>query len=230
MVSITNPSFEDGFTGWGGASLGVLAGRSIETGWYTERTHSARSTLSASASRNSGDYSYWTQSINFTSFTLIIDFKFSYTDSDYEFRLYVDSTLEYQQACDGAVHTDVEIALSYTGTHTLKFGIYCVNGGNELALVYVDNLRIKGKDYYVKIGGNDTNDGSTWTKAWATINKAATTVADDSIVHIGFGDYISEPSANKIAPQNVGASGIYYLPETATTGGGTGTVSIEQNT
>lgn len=84
-------------------------------------------------------------------------------------------------------------------------------------------------DYYVKTTGNDSLDGLSWTNAWATVNKAATTVADGSTVHIGFGDYTSEPASNKIAPQNIGASGIYYLPETATTGGGTGTVSVEQN-
>lgn len=84
--------------------------------------------------------------------------------------------------------------------------------------------------YYVKVGGNDTLDGESWSNAWATINKAATTVPDGTTVHIGFGDYILEPAANKIAPQNVGALGIEYLPETATAGGGTGTVSVEQNT
>lgn len=84
-------------------------------------------------------------------------------------------------------------------------------------------------DYYVKVGGNDSLDGGSWANAWATINKAATTVADGKTVHIGFGDYVLEPAANKIAPQNIGATGIFYLPETAGTGGGTGTVSIEQN-
>lgn len=84
-------------------------------------------------------------------------------------------------------------------------------------------------DYYVKTTGNDANTGTSWAQAWKTINKAATTVADGKTVHIGFGTYDAEPAGNKIAPQNVGASGIYYLPETATTGGGTGTVSIEQN-
>lgn len=84
-------------------------------------------------------------------------------------------------------------------------------------------------DYYVKVGGNDSLSGGSWANAWATVDKAATTVADGTTVHIGFGDYILEPAANKIAPQNVGALGITYLPETAVTGGGTGTVSIEQN-
>lgn len=83
--------------------------------------------------------------------------------------------------------------------------------------------------YYVKTTGNDGLDGKSWTNAWATVNKAATTLADGSTVHIGFGDYTAEPASNKIAPQNVGTLGIYYLPETATTGGGTGTVSVEQN-
>lgn len=84
-------------------------------------------------------------------------------------------------------------------------------------------------DYYVKVGGNDSLDGKSWTNAWATINKAATTLTDGQTGHIGFGDYTAEPAANKIAPQNIGSSGIYYKPETATTGGGTGTVSVEQN-
>lgn len=84
-------------------------------------------------------------------------------------------------------------------------------------------------DYYVKTNGDDAKDGRSWANAWKTINKAATTVADGKTVHIGFGDYTAEPSGNKIAPQNVGTSGITYVPETADTGGGTGTVSIEQN-
>ena len=84
-------------------------------------------------------------------------------------------------------------------------------------------------DYYIKTDGSDANTGLSWAQAWKTINKAATTVTDGKIVHIGFGTYNAEPSGNKIAPQNVGTSGIYYLPETATTGGGTGTVSVEQN-
>lgn len=85
-------------------------------------------------------------------------------------------------------------------------------------------------DYYVKTDGNDSGDGLSWANAWKTINKAAITVTDGNNVHIGFGTYDAEPAANKIAPQNIGTSGIYYLPETANTGGGTGTVSVEQNT
>lgn len=88
---------------------------------------------------------------------------------------------------------------------------------------------IGGTDYYVKTDGNDGLSGSSWANAWATIDKAARTVPDGSTVHIGFGTYDNEPAGNKIAPQNVGASGIYYAPETAGSEGGTGTVSIEKN-
>jgi hypothetical protein len=84
-------------------------------------------------------------------------------------------------------------------------------------------------DYYVKIGGNDSLDGGSWANAWLTINKAATTVTDGKTVHIGFGTYNAEPANNKITPQNAGATGIKYLCETATTGGGTGSVIIEKN-
>lgn len=98
---------------------------------------------------------------------------------------------------------------------------------NIFSPVNKPNLEIN--TYYVKIGGNDALDGKSWANAWATINKAATTVADGSTVRIGFGDYHSEPTPNKIAPQNIGTLGIDYYPMTAETGGGTGTVSVEQN-
>ena len=84
--------------------------------------------------------------------------------------------------------------------------------------------------FFVKSsGGNDSNNGESWASAWATINKAAVTVLDGTTVHIGFGTYSSEPANNKIAPDNLGATGIKYLPETAVTGGGTGSVTIEIN-
>lgn len=83
--------------------------------------------------------------------------------------------------------------------------------------------------YYVKTTGNDSNDGESWANAWATVNKAATTVPDGSTVHIGFGTYNAEPANNDIAPVNAGSVGIKYLPETETTGGGTGSVIVEVN-
>lgn len=82
---------------------------------------------------------------------------------------------------------------------------------------------------FVKTTGNDALDGESWANAFATVDKAATTVPDGTTVHIGFGTYNAEPANNDIAPVNAGAIGIKYLPETATTGGGTGSVIVEVN-
>ena len=86
-------------------------------------------------------------------------------------------------------------------------------------------------NFYVKTSGSDSNDGTSWADAdaWATVDKAATTVIDGSTVHIGFGTYNAEPANNNIAPVNAGSVGIKYLPETETTGGGTGSVIVEVN-
>jgi len=89
---------------------------------------------------------------------------------------------------------------------------------------------IGGTDYYVKPDGSDAASGSSWAYAWKTIDKAARTVPDGSVVHIGFGEYNSEPAGNVIAPQNVGSEGITYSMETVGSEGGTGTVLIEKNT
>lgn len=102
-------------------------------------------------------------------------------------------------------------------------------GNAQIGMVYWDNLIEYKDNYYVKTTGDDSLDGASWANAWKTIDKAARTVPDGSTVHIGFGDYNTEPAGNKIAPQNIGSEGIFYSPETAETGGGTGTVSIEQN-
>ena len=120
-----------------------------------------------------------------------------------------------------------------TGSSVYKSGDITSNSAkntwNNITATNKLNVGYDDAEHYVKVGGNDSLNGYSWVNAWATINKAATTVADGSTVHIGFGDYILEPATNKIAPQNVGATGITYHCETATTGGGTGTVSVEQN-
>ena len=121
-----------------------------------------------------------------------------------------------------------------TGSSVLKSGDITSNSAKSTWSSFTATNKLNtgydDKEHYVKVGGNDSLNGFSWINAWATINKAAITVLDGSTVHIGFGNYILEPATNKIAPQNIGSSGIYYLPETAETGGGTGTVSIEQNT
>lgn len=91
-------------------------------------------------------------------------------------------------------------------------------------------LLIDNDFYIIASGGNDASDGQSWANAWATINKAATTVADGTTVHIGHGTYNSEPAGNTIAPVNAGSTGIKYKPETADTGAEVaGSVTIEKN-
>jgi len=43
--------------------------------------------------------------------------------------------------------------------------------------------------YYVKVAGNDSLDGLSWTNAWATVNKAATTAVGGDTVIYGNGTY-----------------------------------------
>lgn len=102
------------------------------------------------------------------------------------------------------------------------------NGTGYIA--YITITSTAATDYYVKTAGDDTKTGESWANAWATINKAATTVADGTTVHIGHGTYNNEPTSNKIAPQNAGALGIKYKPVTADTSAEVaGTITIEKN-
>lgn len=80
--------------------------------------------------------------------------------------------------------------------------------------------------FYVRAsGGSDSNGGSSWSDAWATVNKGMTDTPTGKTLHIGFGTYASEPSDNKVFPDNA----ITVIYETATTGGGSGTASVEIN-
>jgi hypothetical protein len=111
---------------------------------------------------------------------------------------------------------------SVPGYDNLRFDPRTATNHMYLVLTYATHA-------YVKTNGDDSKDGTSWANAWATINKAATTVPDGTIVHIGFGTYNAEPANNDIAPVNAGEVGIKYLPETETTGGGTGSVIVEVN-
>jgi len=86
-------------------------------------------------------------------------------------------------------------------------------------------------NFYVKTGGSDSKDGTSWTEAWATVDKAMTTVADGKTIHIGYGTYSSEPANNKVFPQNIGSTGIgIKIEDDDGTGGTVGdTVKIEVN-
>lgn len=77
--------------------------------------------------------------------------------------------------------------------------------------------------YYVKNGGSDSNYGTQWDKAFATITKAASVVPDGGRVYIGFGTYNGETA---ISPVNKGVLGIAYKPVTAGASSGVGQVII----
>ena len=80
--------------------------------------------------------------------------------------------------------------------------------------------------FYTKVGGNDTNDGTSWSDAFATVNKGMTSIPDNAVLHVGFGSYLSEPANNTLSPD---AEDVTVVYETATTGGGTGTATVEVN-
>jgi hypothetical protein len=82
-------------------------------------------------------------------------------------------------------------------------------------------------DYYVRAsGGNDSNSGTSWANGWATVNKGMVTVPTTKTLHVGFGDYLSEPADNTLSPD---ASDVDVIYETVTTGGGTGSAKVEVN-
>lgn len=81
-------------------------------------------------------------------------------------------------------------------------------------------------NFYVKTDGDDRESGASWTDAWKTVNLAMETVIDNKTIHIGFGTHNNEPADNKLSPD---AKDITVIFETTTTGGGTGTATIEVN-
>lgn len=111
----------------------------------------------------------------------------------------------------GDVTTTTTIASWSSASYTLSIGCSGTASGN---------------DYYViASGGSDSNGGQSWADAWATVNKGMSDTPTGKTLHIGFGTYASEPSDNKVFPANA----ITVIYETATTGGGSGTASVEIN-
>ncbi len=81
-------------------------------------------------------------------------------------------------------------------------------------------------DWYVVSGGTGIANGYDWDNAMATVNEAMTSVTSGNTVHIAFGTYNSEPTNNRLSPD---ADDVTVIYETATTGGGSGTATIEVN-
>ena len=75
---------------------------------------------------------------------------------------------------------------------------------------------------YVKLSGNDSNDGLSWTNAKQTIKSGLETVAANGILHIAFGDYSSQDAITldktvSLLCENEGGggTGTVVLPPTA---------------
>jgi hypothetical protein len=68
--------------------------------------------------------------------------------------------------------------------------------------------------------------GINWDNAMATVNEAMTSVTSGNTVHVAFGTYTNEPTNNTLSPD---ASNVTVVYETADTGGGSGTATIEVN-
>lgn len=236
MTTIDEPSFEI-LNPWG-IDSNFSASTGAHTTWKTDGTQSIYIRLN-NGSHSAGTYVWSTQIIYIDSdFDLTFDFNVSAAVGyNKTMQIRIDDNIEYQSNELGGIigqHLNNTISISgYTGQHVLKIGIWTHVSSIGTHQIEVDNLRITNEiftNFYVRsTGGNDSNSGTSWANAWATIDHAANTITDGKTLHIGFGTYSNEPTPNDIAPVNIGSTGIKYLPETEVTGGGTGSVIIEVN-
>jgi len=238
-MAILNPSFENigNWTYEENDTYSDFSG-SRTTNWADQGTYSYQLT-NASGLSLTGDYARIKQSVTIDKNKLRMKARwYNSTNWIYSMRVkFGGNTLWAKTMNIGSpsppiienVDVDVSAYLSQTNDLILELYILGTSGSNHNGWVQWDNL-ILYNDYYVKTNGDDSLSGASWANAWATINKAATTVADGSTVHIGVGTYNAEPASNKIAPQNIGASGIEYTIVNATTGlPATGSVIVEKN-
>jgi hypothetical protein len=80
--------------------------------------------------------------------------------------------------------------------------------------------------FYVKAsGGSDSNLGTSWTAAWATVNKAMVTAPNNSTIYVGFGTYSSEASNNTLSPDGSNVT-VRYVTSGSSSGTGTATVEV----
>ena len=149
------------------------------------------------------------------------DHNVGYTDFEIKVLLPWDSWTDTKTTISGLAYQ------TWSSTYTsgdLKWRcyIYFASSGSPPTIRIYEQYWTE-DDLYVKTDGNNSLDGRSWANAWKTITVAANNAIDDQTVHIGFGTYNDETD---ITPDNFSTNGIRYLPETATTGGGTGSVTI----
>jgi len=118
------------------------------------------------------------------------------------------------------------------------------NGATDEYFMIVPNILCGATDYvqftqywwfgtpqfYVKTGGDDTEEGVSWANAWKHVNTGMVRAPNDSTLRIGFDVgavyYSDEPANNTLSPD---ADNVTVIYETETTGGGTGTATVEVN-
>ena len=235
-MAITNGDFESaGSWTYYEVDAGNTFSGARTTAWAQSGSYSYN--ISCSGQKSNGDYGQILQSVYIDSDTLDGYVRWhTYAGNQMTLKVIINTTVVWSKVMNlsdpsppPVEHFNIDVS-TYNGTTVdlilrMESTVVSDSGWDSwwdlISLIYTD--------FYVKTTGNDASDGTSWVNAWATVNKAATTVVDGSTVHIGFGTYNAEPANNDIAPVNTGAVGIKYLPETETTGGGTGSVIIEVN-
>jgi hypothetical protein len=238
-MAITNGDFESaGSWIYSEVDAGNKFSGARTTAWAQSGSYSYN--ISCSGQKSNGDYGQILQSVYIDADTLNGYVRWhTYAGGQMTLKVIIDTTVVWSKIMNlsnpsppPVEHFNIDVS-TYNGTTVdlilrMESTVASDSGWNS----WWDLITLVYTDFYVKAsGGNDANDGTSWddADAWATIDKAAKTVVDGSTVHIGFGTYNAEPANNDIAPVNAGAVGIKYLPETAVTGGGTGSVIVEVN-
>lgn len=115
------------------------------------------------------------------------------------------------------------VETSHTGdviTNTLKTSWSSASGGTRYKpIAYASGS----DDVYVKLAGNDSNTGGTWSIAKRNIKEGLTAVPVGAILHIGFEDYSAQPGIKIIKNVSLkcetvggsGGNGTTILPKAA---------------
>lgn len=126
--------------------------------------------------------------------------------------------------------TQIDTWISGAQSQNVNTG-YCMRGhrssytsGN--LYIYSINVPTPTTDLYVTPTGAGAKNGYDWDNAMDTVNEAMVSATNGNTVHIAFGTYTDEPANNTLSPD---ADDVTVIYETADTGGGSGTATIEVN-
>ncbi len=130
-----------------------------------------------------------------------------------------DVTDLLQDACDENLDYFAMRLRATTGNDNHRF--HTSNSDYDPYLT-IDYTEPDYSNVYVKLSGDDSNDGLSWTNAKQTIKAGLETVATDGTLHIAFGDYSSQDAITldktvSLLCENEGGggTGTVVLPPTA---------------